>query len=36
MYNENLKNVSPPADVKCFILKPISIEDFVKKVKAEL
>ena len=36
MYNENLKNVSPPADVKCFISKPTSVDDFVKRVKAEL
>jgi hypothetical protein len=37
MYNENLKNISPPAaDVKCFISKPTSVDDFVKRVKAEL
>jgi len=38
IYNESLR-VPPPQllyDVKCFIPKPIAIDDFVKKVKEEL
>jgi CheY-like chemotaxis protein len=38
IYNESLR-VAPPQlldDVKCFIPKPIAIDDFVKKVKEEL
>ena len=38
IYNESLR--APPSqlldDVKCFIPKPIAIDDFVKKVKEEL
>jgi len=38
IYNESLR--APPyqllKDVKCFIPKPIAIDDFVKKVKEEL
>ena len=38
LYKEGLK--VPPAhildDVKCFIPKPLTIEDFVRKVKREL
>ncbi len=38
IYNESLR-VPPPQlldDVKCFIPKPIAIDDFVKKVKEQL
>jgi len=38
IYNESLR-VPPPQllyEVKCFIPKPIAIDDFVKKVKEEL
>jgi two-component system, OmpR family, response regulator ChvI len=38
IYNESLR-VMPPQlldDVKCFIPKPIAIDDFVKKVKEQL
>jgi len=38
IYNESLR-ASPPElldDVKCFIPKPIAIDDFVKKVKEQL
>ena len=38
IYNESLKAPPPRLldDVKCFIPKPVAIDDFVKKVKEEL
>ena len=38
IYNESLRAPPPRLldDVKCFIPKPIAIDDFVKKVKEEL
>jgi CheY-like chemotaxis protein len=38
IYNESLRAPPPQLldDVKCFIPKPIAIDDFVKKVKEEL
>ena len=38
IYNESLRAPPPELldDVKCFIPKPIAIDDFVKKVKEEL
>jgi two-component system, OmpR family, response regulator ChvI len=36
IYDKNLRKVSPPSDVKCFISKPIQINDLIRMVKAEL
>lgn len=36
IYDKNLRKVSPPSDVKCFISKPIQMNDLVRTVKAEL
>ncbi len=38
IYNESLRAPPPRLldDVKCFIPKPVAIDDFVKKVKEEL
>jgi DNA-binding response OmpR family regulator len=36
IYDKKLQKVSPPSDVKCFISKPIQMNDLVRTVKAEL
>jgi two-component system, OmpR family, response regulator ChvI len=36
IYDKNLRKVSPPSDVKCFISKPIQMNDLIRTVKAEL
>ena len=36
IYDKKLQKVSPPSDVKCFISKPIQINDLIRIVKAEL
>ena len=36
IYDKNLQKVSPPSDVKCFISKPIQMNDLIRTVKAEL
>jgi two-component system, OmpR family, response regulator ChvI len=36
IYDKKLQKVSPPSDVKCFISKPIQMNDLVRIVKAEL
>ncbi|HEX2231073.1 MAG TPA: response regulator [Nitrososphaeraceae archaeon] len=36
IYDKNLQKVSPPSDVKCFISKPIQMNDLVRIVKTEL
>ena len=36
IYDKNLRKVSPPSDVKCFISKPIQMNDLVRIVKTEL
>ena len=36
IYDKNLRKVSPPSDVKCFISKPIQMNDLIRTVNAEL
>jgi DNA-binding response OmpR family regulator len=36
IYDKNLQKVSPPSNVKCFISKPIQMNDLIRTVKAEL
>ena len=36
IYDKKLQKVSPPSDAKCFISKPIQMNDLVRIVKAEL
>ncbi len=36
IYDKKLQKVSLPSDVKCFISKPIQMNDLVRIVKAEL
>ena len=36
IYDKKLQKISPPSDVKCFISKPIQMNDLVRTVKAEL
>jgi DNA-binding response OmpR family regulator len=36
IYDKKLQKVSPPSDVKCFISKPIQMNDLMRIVKAEL
>jgi two-component system catabolic regulation response regulator CreB/two-component system response regulator ChvI len=36
IYDKNLQKVSLPSDVKCFMSKPIQMNDLVRIVKTEL
>jgi two-component system, OmpR family, response regulator ChvI len=36
IYDKNLQKISLPSDVKCFMSKPIQMNDLVRIVKTEL